>query len=522
MAFGATRDDLVDVCTSVTFTSASNSTKRLFEPNGSVLKDEIGHRLHFLVRENEHNLGAVFNRGKLPRPHNWSKPRCIEWLEDPRHAIASDDDLDFLAIQLEILKGVVEEAMKEEAVGQDISEWDKRKFGGIRSCARLIHCVIDDAVKPLFLTRRVALSRQQMDALGTSSESPNLWVAVAELFNKSAFQPVSYKLPFHDFGHFFTASQTLNACPTFDVVSPDQCKSCFSRLMTSVKKVKSDWEKSGNGDDMAVVEEEHVESENSGMVSDDDVGGGISSVIETMPITDGARVSFLNTHHPATLYLWFAMDREGLIQSALAEIPECSQESSSQLGQSVADSESDSSGVTTGTTFRRRVVATMENMQTSFQTVSQGLTLQIQMMRSETVLARLQTRISAERRDRHMAYENGVERKVRFLQFPADHPGYAEFATIVAEDAKILARFDRKINELTDMISQMEREQSMTVATPATSNLSRRRRREHPQMLPRELHHDSDNSSDNNANDDAGGEMDADADRESRTRQRLA
>ena len=170
MVVGATRDDLVDVCMSVPFTSASNSTKRLFEPNGSVLKDEISRRVHFLVRENEHNLRAVFNRGKVPHPHNWSKPRCIEWLEDPRHAIASNDDLEFLAIQLEILKGVVKEAMKEEAVGQDISEWDKRKFGGIHSCARLIHCVIDDVVKPLLLTRRVALSHQQMDAIGTSSE----------------------------------------------------------------------------------------------------------------------------------------------------------------------------------------------------------------------------------------------------------------------------------------------------------------------------------------------------------------
>ena len=40
--------------------------------------------------------------------------------------------------------------------------------------------------------------------------------------------------------------------------------------------------------------------------------------------------------------------------------------------------------------------------------------------------------------------------------------------------------FDRRIKELTDRISQLEREQSMTVATPATSNLSRQRRREHP------------------------------------------
>ena len=49
IVFGATRDDLVDVCMSVPFTSASNSTKRLFEPNGSVLKDEIGRRVHSLV-----------------------------------------------------------------------------------------------------------------------------------------------------------------------------------------------------------------------------------------------------------------------------------------------------------------------------------------------------------------------------------------------------------------------------------------------------------------------------------------
>ena len=84
-----------------------------------------------------------------------------------------------------------------------------------------------------------------------------------------------------------------------------------------------------------------------------------------------------------------------------------------------------------------------------------------------------------------------------------------------------MAGFDRRINELTDRISQMEREQSMMVATPATSNLSRRQCREHPQVLPWELHHDSDNSSDNNVNDDAGGKMDADAERESRTRQRL-
>ena len=64
---------------------SSSLQERPAHPNGSVLKDEISRRVHFLARENEHNLGAVFNRGKLPRPHNWSKPRCIEWLEDPRH-----------------------------------------------------------------------------------------------------------------------------------------------------------------------------------------------------------------------------------------------------------------------------------------------------------------------------------------------------------------------------------------------------------------------------------------------------
>ena len=180
---------------------------------------------------------------------------------------------------------------------------------------------------------------------------------------------------------------------------------------------------------MAVGEEEHVESENSGMVSDDDDGVGVSSVIETMPITDGVRVSFLKTHHPVPLYLWFAMDREGLIQSALAEIPECSQESSSQLGQSVVDSESNSSGVTMGTRLRCRVVVTLDNLQTSFQTVNQGLTLQIQMMRSETgsqqLLACLQSRLSVKKRDRNMAYKNGVECEVMFFQCLANHPAYA-------------------------------------------------------------------------------------------------
>ena len=82
-----------------------------------------------------------------------------------------------------------------------------------------------------------------------------------------------------------------------------------------------------------------------------------------------------------------------------------------------------------GTTFCRRVVATLDNLQTSFQTVSQGLTLQIQMMQSETgsqqLLACLQSRLSAEKCDRNVGYENGVEPEVRFFQFPADHPAYA-------------------------------------------------------------------------------------------------
>ena len=98
---------------------------------------------------------------------------------------------------------------------------------------------------------------------------------------------------------------------------------------------------------------------------------------------------------------------------------------------------------------------------------------------SQQLLACLQSRLSAEKCDRNVGYENGLEPEVRFFQFPADHPAYARFATIVTEDAKIVTGFDRRIKELTDRISQLEREQFMMVATPATSNLSRRQRREH-------------------------------------------
>jgi len=248
------------------------TVNRMIVPNSNEWKNEVERRAHFLACENQGEECNFFDdtRKAAPRPTCWTIQRCQEWLRKADHCINNEEDEKFLRVQIAALSKIVSELNNDDDRDHDDitgNLWEKPGLTYLTAGCRLVHCLASSSVREAFLTRKAPLSRLEKDAIGTDKERKDCWQLMAELYNNPAYLPHSLILPLDDFGPYFVESHVLVPFEKNSVIDAIQFETTYRYLMKEAKIIKSNWEASGNGEEMPAI---HLFEDCSSDESDDD------------------------------------------------------------------------------------------------------------------------------------------------------------------------------------------------------------------------------------------------------------
>jgi hypothetical protein len=147
--------------------------KKDVKPSRKDYADEVGRRSKIL----KSNV----------RPANWSVSQCESWLCE--HPVEDEADVKFLKEETRRLSQVMIAASKEtEEVNDQLLNGYWR--GNIPHL-RLILCLIQDDIKPCFIRRGAAMTRQQVDGRNSTSREPTVYEMISDRWNDSTFNPVT-------------------------------------------------------------------------------------------------------------------------------------------------------------------------------------------------------------------------------------------------------------------------------------------------------------------------------------------
>ena len=252
--------------------------------------DEVIRRAHL------HN-----SADKLPKPKQWSKQKITEWLiEHPNIST----DLAWIVSKSKEIKAEVQGAIEEHAA---LGNNNIRRVWNIENECRLIHVIIDDRVKPLYLDRDSVMNRAELDASRGSQRNLAWYEVAADLMNDPSFNPCSRVDP----NMHCTFAEPLDLSYKVDV-TPDQVKDKMSDSRVKLIKVMDRWELSGNGDGNRVdTTEEWIPR----LANDEDFGRFDAPLYKS----DNRR-SFLLGYSEVILYLWQMFDEHDLRQSVLSRL----------------------------------------------------------------------------------------------------------------------------------------------------------------------------------------------------------
>lgn len=108
---------------------------------------------------------TLFNVFPLPRPSNWTRQLCIDWLQ--QNPVRNEADIEFLTKEVARVRDILVRAQQQEQEGEllpsTVSTGGGRSWRGVVPYLRVIMCLTQDHVKSLFLTRANVLTRQELD-----------------------------------------------------------------------------------------------------------------------------------------------------------------------------------------------------------------------------------------------------------------------------------------------------------------------------------------------------------------------
>lgn len=294
-----------------------------FTPNAGHLRKELLRRAHFIM---EHDWIAYTARGEshplivekskktamLPRPKAWSKDRLLEWLT--KFPIQTQQkDLDFLRWKIVAYKEKLTDSLADERTNEDsaVTYWERKGWQNLAFRCRFIDVITSDEMKHYFIKKdSVECTRTEFDARGTEREKVSPWQRMADEFNDESKTYQSAALG-EEWGHWYSESKDLswNELATHGchpLTDGKEMKKKFAELNNMLGAVYKRFSMSGNGDDMCGTQME---------------SGTCAVDITMLPTQGGDRLDFLNSTHPAVLYLWYQLLAVGLWQTACTEFP---------------------------------------------------------------------------------------------------------------------------------------------------------------------------------------------------------
>ena len=107
----------------------------------------------------------------------------MDWLTN--NPISTPADVRFLLEEVERVKDMIVAAQQEHQ-SEEVALQDWR---GNIPYLRLIHCLAEDNIKPAYLRRHYAWSRQRLDARNSEARPPTVYEQIADLWNAPSYNP---------------------------------------------------------------------------------------------------------------------------------------------------------------------------------------------------------------------------------------------------------------------------------------------------------------------------------------------
>jgi hypothetical protein len=299
-----------------TETKSKNHTQ-IFKPPNAILAKEVMRRAHFLFNctyekpDDNPLFNKVSKQLRMPKPTGWSRKELLTFLQEKTIKL-QDMDVAFIHSQIFLYKLFLEREMKSQNLKPDSTSWDRGGWEGIVANVRLIEIVLCDDFRQDFIHRNDAVSRQQLDARGTESQTITFWEKVRRRFNDRSYKVTSCPLDANWGRDIFLDIRDCNweQLDAFGLTSiPDEnaCKLHYMSLNNKLGQVYKNWKASGNGDNQVAGSLEEAQY---GTVN-----------LELLPMQGGDRIDFLGNCNICVMYLWFALIKAGSFLYSQTEFP---------------------------------------------------------------------------------------------------------------------------------------------------------------------------------------------------------
>ena len=186
---------------------------------------------------------------------------------------------------------------------------------------RLAHCVVHDEVKPHYIRRNQAMTRHHLDDRNSADRPLTAYEIIANKWNDDSFNPSSSILEVHpDFAH--PIDITHAAVANLADATASKVEDLLTQIHTSLIRIISDWEKSGQGEGGVQDLDQSVDDVEAGQHH---VPAALYDVnnVEFGSLENRSRPA-LSRHHnflrgkPSyLLYFWELMDHHQLLQTTM-------------------------------------------------------------------------------------------------------------------------------------------------------------------------------------------------------------
>ena len=186
--------------------------------------------------------GELFDVQPRPKPSQWNLEKMTKWLiEKPVNNPAC---VQFIATEAARISGIFEEALRVKK-SEKIGIWIKNE-----PWLRLLHCILEDDIRPLYLTRDVVLTRPQLDAVTSPIRPMSIYKRIALRWNDPLFNPKTVASDCHDdfaneidIGWDAVVGEGGYAVPTEENVHHR-----LTDMRTKLVRIIKNWERSGQGE----------------------------------------------------------------------------------------------------------------------------------------------------------------------------------------------------------------------------------------------------------------------------------
>jgi hypothetical protein len=198
-----------------------------------------------------HYAAEVKRRGELldvqprPKPAQWNVEKMTRWLI--QKPIQNPACVQFLVAEVTRVNAIFEEALrvkKNEKNGPS-GLWVKNE-----PWLRLLHCILEDDIRPLYLQRDQVLTRPQLDALSSPDRPMSIYKRIALRWNDPLFNPMTVVSDCHeDFAKEIDIGwDAVVGDGGYAVPSEENVHHRLTDMRTKLVRIIKNWERSGQGE----------------------------------------------------------------------------------------------------------------------------------------------------------------------------------------------------------------------------------------------------------------------------------